>query len=160
MSTAKSIICFFFEHNLPKPTMDSKELVSTVLLDLSKAFDLVDLSLLLSKIKKYHITNTSHQRFQSYLYNRSQRCCINGSLSDALFIAQGFPQGSILGPVLFLLCINDLPLGGCWRHYVMDYHANSRHISGRCLMHLLFTGDDQKCVCCLQANLASVHKSL
>ena len=91
--------------------MDSKELVCTVLLDLSKAFDLVDLSLLLSKIKKYHITNTSHQRFQSYLYNRSQRCCINESLSDALFIAQGFPQGSILGPVLFMLYINDLPLG-------------------------------------------------
>ena len=91
--------------------MDSRKLVGSVLLDLSKAFDLVDHDLLLSKIDKYHVTNTSQEWFQSYLSNRTQRCYINGSLSDALVLARGVPQGSILGPILFLLYINDLPIG-------------------------------------------------
>ena len=90
--------------------MDSKELVGAVLLDLSKAFDLVDHSLLLSKISMYHTDNRSLRWFESYLHDRTQRCCINGSLSDALPITRGVPQGSILGPILFLLYINDLPL--------------------------------------------------
>ena len=90
--------------------MDSKELVGTVLLDLCKAFDLVDHSLLLSKISMYHTDNTSLRWFESYLRDRTRRCCINGSLSDALPITRGVPQGSILGPILFLLYINDLPL--------------------------------------------------
>ena len=91
--------------------MDSRKLVGSVMLDLSKAFDLADHDLLLSKIDKYHVTKTSQEWFKSYLNNRTQRCCINGSLSDALMLARGVPQGSILGPILFLLYINDLPTG-------------------------------------------------
>ena len=82
----------------------------SVLLDLRKAFDLVEHDLLLSKIDKYHVTNTSQEWFKSYLSNRTQRCCINGSLSDALVLARGVPQGSILGPILCSLYINDLPI--------------------------------------------------
>ena len=58
----------------------------------------------------YHTDNTSLRWFESYLHDRTQRCCINGSLSDALPITRGVPQGSILGPILFFLHINDLPL--------------------------------------------------
>ena len=92
--------------------MDSRKLVGSVLLDLSKAFYLVDHELLLSKIDKYHVTNTSQEWFKSYLRNRTQRCYINGSLSDSLVLARGVPQGSILGPILFSLYINDLPAIG------------------------------------------------
>ena len=91
--------------------VESRKLVDSVLLDLSKAFDLVEHDLLLSKIDKYHVTNTSQEWFKSYLSNRTKRCCINGSLSDALVLARGVPQGSILGPILFSLYINDLPIG-------------------------------------------------
>ena len=58
--------------------MNSKELVGAVLLDLSKAFDLVDRSLLLSKINMYHIDNIFQQWLESYLRHQSLRCCING----------------------------------------------------------------------------------
>ena len=66
--------------------MDSKELVGAVLLDLSKAFDLVDHSLLLSKISMHHTDIISLRWFESYLHDQTQRCCINESLSDALRI--------------------------------------------------------------------------
>ena len=87
-----------------------QNIIGAVLLDFTKVFDLVDHSLLLSKISMYHTDNTSLQWFESYLHDRTQQCCINGSLSDALPITRGIPQGSILGPILFFLHINDIPL--------------------------------------------------
>jgi len=81
---------------------------------------------LVSKIDKYHTTNTSQKWFKSYLSNRTQRCCIDGSLSDALVLAQGVLQGSILGPILFLLYINDLPIGISNSH--VDIYADDTTI--------------------------------
>ena len=107
----KFCLCLHKSSELWLKAMDSRKLVGSVLLDLSKAFDLVDHDLLLSKIDKYHVTNVSQEWFKSYLSNRTQRCCINGSLSDALVLARGVPQGSIFGPILLSLYINDLPIG-------------------------------------------------
>ena len=87
-----------------------KGLISGVLfLDLKKAFDTVDHHILISKLQLYGIRGRSLEWFKSYLEERKQICTINGKLSDAREIGCGVPQGSNLGPILFLLYINDLP---------------------------------------------------
>lgn len=80
-----------------------------VLLDLQKAFDTVDHSILLSKLQCMGFGQASLQWFKSYLSNRSQICDYDGVLSEPLQISCGVPQGSILGPLLFLIYVNDMP---------------------------------------------------
>ena len=88
---------------------DKGKLTCAVYLDLTKAFDTVDTTLLLKKLEHYGVRGTALNLFRSYLSNRKQCTNIRGVLSDLICIELGVPQGSILGPLLFLIFINDLP---------------------------------------------------
>ena len=79
-----------------------------VFLDISKAFDRVWHRGLIHKLKSFGINGTLLEWFTSYLIGRKQRVVINGASSDYLYIQAGVPQGSVLGPILFIMYINDL----------------------------------------------------
>ena len=88
--------------------LDNKEILISLFLDLSKAFDCLDHSQLLCKLEYYGIRGILLDWFLSYLSNRKQYVIIDDFKSELQQITCGVPQGSILGPLLFLLYINDL----------------------------------------------------
>ena len=88
-------------------------------MDLSKAFDTLDHNILLNKLKYDGIKNTELSWFLSYLTERSQYVEINGITSNVLAISTGVPQGSILGPLLFLIYMNDIPEVSTFFKYIL-----------------------------------------
>jgi hypothetical protein len=100
-STTYALLSIVYKIN---EAIDHHDYACGVFLDLSKAFDTVNHDILIKKLEFYGLAD---KWFSSYLSNRRQFVCVDDILSDELTISCGVPQGSVLGPLLFLIYVND-----------------------------------------------------
>jgi hypothetical protein len=97
-----------FTENISK-ALNSKRFNLSIFIDLKKAFETVNFDILLSKLHHYGVRNAEQQWFKNYLTNRFQYCTVHGKSSEKLQVKCGIPTGSVAGPLLFIIFVNDLP---------------------------------------------------
>ena len=109
-----------------RDNLDNKTFSCGVFVDLEKAFDTVNHSILLKKLDYYGIRGLANKWFSSYITDRYQKVTIKGSTSKYCKITCGVPQGSILGPLLFLLYINDM--NSAIKHSLVHHFADDTNL--------------------------------
>ena len=114
-----------------------------IFMDLSKAFDLISHEILIKKLYNYGIRGICLKWFESYLYQRSQYVYINEHSSSKRFISCGIPQGSILGPLIFLIYINDICNCSLSSNFIMYADDTNIIISDKNLIQLENTINDE-----------------
>lgn len=102
--------------------IDNGSYVGVVMIDLKKAFDTVNHEVLINKLKTFNIHESSLRWFKNYLTRRKHITVVNGTKSDFANSVCGIPQGSIIGPLLFIMYINDLP--SCTSHANVSMYAD------------------------------------
>ena len=107
--------------------MDRDRASGLVFIDYKKAFDLIDHGLLLEKLKTYGVGDNKLDLLRSHLSGRTQYVHINDCHSSPRTVSAGVPQGSILGPILFLLFINDLSSAA--QHSTIDIYVDDTALS-------------------------------
>ena len=107
--------------------IDKNNVNFALFLDLKKAFDTVDHEILIRKMQVYGIKDIEVEWFRSYLKNRQQYCSLNGKKSSSRPITCGIPQGSCLGPLLFILYLNDFET--CLKFSKANLYADDTEVS-------------------------------
>ena len=116
-------------------SLDKKIQTDMIILDFSKAFDRVPHQRLLKKVYHYGIRGTTYQWISSFLNSRTQQVLVEGQSSEKVPVVSGVPQGSVLGPVLFLIFINDLP---------EDINSRTRLFADDCILYRQISSENDQ----------------